>query len=224
MADRAGCRDAREQLGESCRRESSGLIAEREELWLAAPACRDRSRVAGDCRHRRELEWRSARPQWTGVVVMSSRSQPARSAVTAQDRLSSDGVGSPVLRQCAGRDLLAVNQDVGRGFDADADLVAVDLDHSDNDIVTNDDFLAQLPAQNQHGHLPVDIEDLELSFPVRHQTAPFHIMHLLCLFCQREDISCWKIILDKIWIDQTLISRSILNKRCHSSLFLRHRL
>jgi hypothetical protein len=69
-----------------------------------------------------------------------------------------DRAGSAIPRGTLGRDLFAVNQYVRRRFDADPDLIAVDFDHSDNDIVTNDDFLAQLPAKNQHGHLPVDFE------------------------------------------------------------------
>ena len=60
------------------------------------------------------------------------------------------------LRQTLWGDLFAVDRYIAGGFNSDADLIAVDLHNRDNDVVTDDDLLAQLPAKNQHGDLPVD--------------------------------------------------------------------
>src|SRR4051794_34849762 len=49
-------------------------------------------------------------------------------------------------------DLLAVHRDRGRRVDPEADLVAADdVDHRDADVVPDDERLADLAGQNQHG-------------------------------------------------------------------------
>ena len=83
---------------------------------------------------------------------------------------------------------LAVNQYFARGFDADPDLIAVNLDDSDNDIVTNDDLLAQLPAKNQHGHLPVDIEDWNSHSPFATKRCAHIISRISCATLCRANI------------------------------------
>jgi len=77
--------------------------------------------------------------------------------VTAKSPSQDQVVGVSELRNPARRDLFPINRDFVGRLDADANLIAVDLDDSDNDVVTNDDSLAQLPAQNQHDQLQVDV-------------------------------------------------------------------
>src|SRR5262245_52520295 len=62
-------------------------------------------------------------------------------------------------------DFFAINGDFAGSFDADSDLIPIDLHHRDSNVLTNDDFLTQLPAQNQHGHLPVDMRYKIICFP-----------------------------------------------------------
>jgi hypothetical protein len=74
-----------------------------------------------------------------------------------------DRLGSFDLRQTLRRDLFTVDRYIAGGFNSNPNLIAVDLYNRDNDIVTDDDLLTQLPAKNQHGDLPVDLS-FELCF------------------------------------------------------------
>src|SRR3954470_14545429 len=74
-----------------------------------------------------------------------------------------------------GEDLLAVDGNVPRRFDADPNLVAVDLHHRHDDVAVDDDLLVQLAAQNQHGLPPcVTIPDvmIDFGFPGTDPTRP----------------------------------------------------
>src|SRR4051812_4091644 len=48
-------------------------------------------------------------------------------------------------------DFLPVHADIGRGADADADLVASDVDDGHADVVADDNGFAEFARQNQHG-------------------------------------------------------------------------
>jgi hypothetical protein len=52
-----------------------------------------------------------------------------------------------------GQQLLPVDRDLPGGGDADADLVAVDVDDRDPDVVADADLLTDLAGQDEHGHL-----------------------------------------------------------------------
>jgi hypothetical protein len=56
-------------------------------------------------------------------------------------------------------DLFAINGYIAGRFNADTDLIPVNLDDRDHDIVANHDLLTQLPAKNQHDYLPVDLSN-----------------------------------------------------------------
>ena len=69
-----------------------------------------------------------------------------------------------------GCNLLTIDRNVVGSLDADANLVAVNLDHRDDDIVAYDDLLTQLPAQNQHWTLPVVVESGQCDLEPVHGT------------------------------------------------------
>jgi hypothetical protein len=104
-----------------------------------------------------------------------------RTRATRDQRSTSQNGGRNALvpADSLGRDFLTVDGNVSRGFDSDSNLIAVDLHDGHNDVVTNDDLLAQLPAKNQHGFLPVDVEGLELDLPCRNSYP--HILY--CISC-----------------------------------------
>jgi hypothetical protein len=76
-----------------------------------------------------------------------------------------DGLGSFGPSDTLRSDFLAIDRYVAGRFNPNADLIAVDLHNGDDDIVTDNDLLAQLPAQNQHGDLPVDLENFDSDLP-----------------------------------------------------------
>src|SRR5271157_3042188 len=80
-------------------------------------------------------------------------------------------------------DLLAVDRNVMGSFDTDANLVAVDLDHRDDDVVTDHDFLTQLPAQNQHGSLPVVVKTSSESLKIRFTQDTIFLWSTSCAGC-----------------------------------------
>src|SRR5271157_318365 len=96
---------------------------------------------------------------------------PAPAAPRFQVRRSDHDFLERALAGTLRSDLLAVDRNVVGSFDTDTNLVAVDLDHRDDDVVTDHDLLTQLPAQNQHGSLPVvvktSIESLKASVHTR---------------------------------------------------------
>ena len=57
-------------------------------------------------------------------------------------------------------EFLAKNGDVGRSVDAEADLVALDVDDGDEDVVGNAEGFADAAGENKHWAL------LALEFPV----------------------------------------------------------
>ena len=57
------------------------------------------------------------------------------------------------LRGSVGGDFLAVNRNLVGRFDPEPDLITVDLHDRHHDILTDDDFLTELPAENQHDSL-----------------------------------------------------------------------
>jgi hypothetical protein len=61
----------------------------------------------------------------------------ARTLPTGEHR-----VGSRGTRETLRRNLLAIDWHVAGGFDSDSDLIAIDFNHSDKNVVTNDDLLA----------------------------------------------------------------------------------
>src|SRR5262245_41981371 len=97
------------------------------------------------------LRWRSARSGPPPTAPSVERNREA-SVLARHRRLARGGLAVAGPR---GRDLFPIDRNFLRGFDPDPDLVAVNLDDRHNDVITDDDLLAQLPAQNQHGYLPL---------------------------------------------------------------------
>ena len=55
-------------------------------------------------------------------------------------------------------EFLAEHRDIGRGVDADVNLVAFDLDYRGEDVVGNADGFADAADQNRHGALlPLEV-------------------------------------------------------------------
>ena len=48
------------------------------------------------------------------------------------------------------QELLPEDRHVARGFNSQADLVAVDIDHGDADVVGDVNFLTEFPGKNEH--------------------------------------------------------------------------
>jgi hypothetical protein len=81
-----------------------------------------------------------------------------------QHNIAAPRLGGHSLR----RNLFAKNRNVAGRLDANANLIAIDLHYRDPNIVADHDLLTQLPAQNQHGHLPVDESISETLIPNQH--------------------------------------------------------
>jgi hypothetical protein len=88
-----------------------------------------------------------------GESRLDAAESPQPQASPAQgDRLTDDGPQG-TLRS----DLFSVNGHILGCFDTDPNLIPVNLDDGHQDVVADDNLLSQLPAQNQHDHLPVDV-------------------------------------------------------------------
>src|SRR3954469_23963456 len=63
------------------------------------------------------------------------------------------GLGVAGFFEMDREDLFPVDGHLTRGLDTETHLIAVDLDHGDDDVAVDDDLLIELTAEDQHANL-----------------------------------------------------------------------